>query len=460
MTSPQLWLDQLLSTGGDLEAPPLPIIPVDYLPNATQKHRTALEALEPPDTTRLLNPSHLLKRFMTMDDVQETLRSPSPSKRRRLDNPNTAPVPLRLGDTIANKIILPNRATRVDEAPGDYDSALSESAASAQSTSVTGKRSLSPTKRMADLRVAAKKVEHCPLANIAGLPAEGRALHARVQGISDFPVGVVPKEIQEAFEKLCGDVESPSIHAFATKAATRPAHELFAELHALNEARVETSFCTIKHVSEPSWNERVHSRILRQAVQNTPGLAYHNITTAKVIEALVPHNKYGEILKKKMVDYAIVLGESIIPESIITARLAASPLSRTVNPTHYAPIRHEPIAISIKTNTPNCSEEGALVTLSMWVSAHLNRLRIMLLSLEAGSPIEVALPLVYVSGDQWHLKFAFDREETIEIIESVLIGSTATLLGCYKILAALRILTDYATSTFKEWLSRAILTPE
>ena len=70
------------------------------------------------------------------------------------------------------------------------------------------------------------------------------------------------------------------------------------ELKELIKIRDGTSFCNNKKVHEPSWNERVHSRILQQAVSPVTGIEYHNITTARVLQELVPENIYGETLKK------------------------------------------------------------------------------------------------------------------------------------------------------------------
>ncbi|KAF2835311.1 hypothetical protein M501DRAFT_942250, partial [Patellaria atrata CBS 101060] len=229
------------------------------------------------------------------------------------------------------------------------------------------------------------------------------------------------------------------------------------ELKVVKDVRDATSFCKAKHVHEPTWNERVHSRILQQAVKHLPGLEYHNITTARVIKGLVPANKYGEELKKKIVDYAITLQDPLIAEEHITRRLASSTgrLYRTINPSDYSPLCHEPIAVSIETKTPDGSREKALVQLSIWVTAHFNRLRAL-----APDPITVTLPLIFVSGEHWELMFARDLDDCIEIIDGMIIGSTGTILGCYKILTALRHLCGWALSTFQRWFVDNVLTPE
>ena len=191
--------------------------------------------------------------------------------------------------------------------------------------------------------------------------------------------------------------------------------ELVQELKEIIKIRNATSFCNTKKVHEPSWNERVHSRMLQQALEGLIGLEYHNITTARVLRGLVPENIYGETLKKKMVDYAITLGEPIITESDINARLGScyGRLRRTINPSDYSPLCYDPIAVSIETKSPDGSEQEAKVQLSVWVSAHFNRLRDLLSTAPNATPVSITLPLLFVSGESWTLLFASDGHESI-----------------------------------------------
>ena len=130
----------------------------------------------------------------------------------------------------------------------------------------------------------------------------------------------------------------------ASQAANMDREQLAQELKELIKIRNGTSFCDREKVHEPLWNEWVHSRILQQAVEHLPGVEYHNITTARVLRELVPDNIYGETLKKKMVDYAITLGEPVIAESDVSARSGSSVgrLRRTINPSDYSPLCYDP----------------------------------------------------------------------------------------------------------------------
>jgi len=223
------------------------------------------------------------------------------------------------------------------------------------------------------------------------------------------------------------------------------------EFEALREIRDSTAFCKTKYVNEPTWNERVHSRMLEQAVRSFPGFEYHNITTARVIEELVPRNKYGELLENKMIDYTITLEPPLLSEDQVITRLAASPqpLQRTINPSDYSPLCYNPVAISIGT------KENGEVQLSIWAMAYFNRLRTL-----TQDPVPITLPLVLVSDEHWKLMFARDLEHSIEIIDAVNFGDTGDIIGCYKILAALRLLCGWAEDTFLSWFSDEVLKPE
>jgi hypothetical protein len=197
--------------------------------------------------------------------------------------------------------------------------------------------------------------------------------------------------------------------------------------------------------------------MLEQAVHGRPALEYHNITTARVINQLVPRNKYGELLEYKMIDYAITLGPPLFLEDDVVTRLAASrlPLQRSINPTDYSPLCHSPVAISIQSKPPDGGKESGEVQLSICAMAYFNRLPML-----TQDPVGITLPLVLVSDEHWKLLFARDREHSIEIIDAVDFGDTGNIIGCYRILAVLRLLCKWAEETFLGWFVDKVLKPE
>jgi len=243
----------------------------------------------------------------------------------------------------------------------------------------------------------------------------------------------------------------------AQKLTSMSAEELRDEFKALQGIRDSTAVCKTQHLHEPSWNERVHCRMLEQAVRGCSGVEYHNITTARVLKELVPNNRYGEIVTQKMIDYAITLGPPLVAEHEVIARLAASPrpLHRTINPSDYSPLCHNPIAINIETKSPDGGKEHGEVQLTIWIMAYFNRLRTL-----TQNPVPITLPLILISDEHWKLLFACDLDGEVQIIDAVDFGTTADIIGCYTILKVLRLIVRWAESTFLEWFKERVLAPE
>lgn len=197
--------------------------------------------------------------------------------------------------------------------------------------------------------------------------------------------------------------------------------------------------------------------MIEQALCTYSGLEYHNITTARVLKELVPGNKYGELLRNKMIDYAIILEPPLFSKDEVITRLAASlrPLQRTINPSDYSPLCHSPVVIGIETKSAEGSKENGEVQLSIWATAYFNRLRTL-----TQDPVLITLPLILISDGHWRLFLARDLDDSIEIIDAVDFGDTGDIVGCYKILAVLRLLCDWARTTFLQWFAHEVLQPE
>lgn len=230
--------------------------------------------------------------------------------------------------------------------------------------------------------------------------------------------------------------------------------ELLDEYKALRGIRDSTTSCKAQQLHVTSWNERVHSRMLEQAIRGYPGVQYHNITHARVLKELVGGKKHGEALKEKTIDYAITLEPPLVPKSDVMACLVASPqpFHRTINPSEYAPLCHNPIAISIEIRSPNSSREHGEAQLSIWVTAHFNRLRML-----TRKPVDITLPFIRIFNEHWQLSFARDLDGEIQIIDAVDFGSTADIIGCYTILKVLRLIVDWAKETFLMWFREKVL---
>lgn len=331
--------------------------------------------------------------------------------------------------------------------------------------STTSKRSRSPTRRMVDLQIARKPVVSKSAASSADVPQNVRALYKAIQVLARRSKGVIPLGIEVRFlntllmvSRLTGhqkEVEQDShgdledLEDYVAKTPNGKAYEqLKDEFKAMRDIRNETSACKTKHLHEPSWNELVHSQMLKQAVHGRSGFSYYNVTTARVIKELVPGNEYGELLRGKMVDFAVTLGPPLIQTTHVINRLAASTpkLQRTINASDYSPLCYEPVVLSIETKSPNGGSENGEVQLSLWAMACFNRLRQLI-----QDPVAMTLPLLLVSDARWKLYFASDSMDEIHLIDAIDIGTTADIIGCYTILEALRVIFKWVEDTFAHW---------
>ena len=58
---------------------------------------------------------------------------------------------------------------------------------------------------------------------------------------------------------------------------------------------------------------------------------------------------------------------------------------------------------------PSESEEDAMIQLGLWAAAYFNRLRM----LSHENTVSLTLPLLYVKGAHWFLRFGCDGDEQI-----------------------------------------------
>ncbi|KAH8726969.1 hypothetical protein GQ44DRAFT_825526 [Phaeosphaeriaceae sp. PMI808] len=500
------WLADVHAAGGDIEPPLNPEIPAEYLrkprrgpapeayltfpPPSTctsfvspKRRSTALPEIDLPNQKRqraLKAPAHAMsqdsrsptrkssRQNKMVDKAQITtsetsgvddvavavehvslttqhvvdLNVTSRSTRRKRAVPPALPTPdLQAWPT---PVLTPSvSGTQVDDA-GD---------AEAESTrkSTTSKRSRSPTRRMVDLQIAKKPVFSKMATSSTHVPQDVRILYKAIQALARQSKGVIPLGIEnEVKQDADGDLDD---HYVAKKKNGKTRKQLNAEFEAMRKIRNETSKCQTKNLHESSWNELVHSRMLEQAELGHPGFSYYNITTARVIKDLVPGNEYGELLKGKMVDYAVTLGPPFIPEAYVINRLATSPskLQRTINPSDYSPLCYEPVVLGIETKSHNGGSENGKVQLSVWAMAYFNRLRQLM-----QDPVTITLPLLLITDAHWTLYFASDLANAIHLIDAGDIGTTKDIIGCYTILEALRVIFKWVEDTFVPWFLEGV----
>ncbi|KAF2872817.1 hypothetical protein BDV95DRAFT_593227 [Massariosphaeria phaeospora] len=513
MACAHTWLAAVHAADGHLEPPPEPDIPADYLqkprrgpaptaylPRASlaspppsssaskpiprpKRRRAALAEIEPPNQkrqrtlnapTRTMSPrkspsparkssrqtamaGKAGKAQMTIEEapavamqrVVDPDRTPRPARPKRAVRP-APPVP----DLHAwpAPVLMPSGSEGVAEDLENSEDAENAEIESSHA-STNSKRSRSPTRRMIDLQIATKPIIPKTVTSSEDVPQDVRALYKAVRAVARMSKGVVPLGIEIAVKEHVNDDFDDLEDCFAKTPSDRTHKQLEDEFKAMWKIRNGTAVCEREHLHEPSWNELVHSQMLEQAVVDRPGFAYYNITTARVIKELVPDNKFGELLKGKMIDYAVTLGPPLIPTAHVVNGLAASPrkLQRTCNPSEYSPLCYNPVALSIETKSPDGRGENGEVQLAVWALAYFNRLRQLI-----QDPVTMTLPMLLVTNAQWKLYFASDLAHEIHFIHAVDIGTTTDIIGCYTILKALRLVLDMVEQTFPPWFLEGV----
>ncbi|RMZ71903.1 Methyltransferase type 11 [Pyrenophora seminiperda CCB06] len=333
--------------------------------------------------------------------------------------------------------------------PSAYESSLSQDACESK----ISKRSVSPTRLMVDLQVANKPVIPRAVNTIKDVPDDVIGLFKVLQKLLLVSKGVIPLGIEltihQAAVKKEVNIDLEDVEGLvATIPSGKTAEELNYEFRCIKEIRDGTLICKTRHLHEPSWNELVHCQMLKLAVRNRDSFSYYNITTARINKELVPGNEYGEILKSKMIDFAVTVGPPLIETKLVISRINASQhkLPRTINPSDYSPLRYEPVVLGIETKSASGSSENGEVQLSVWAMAHFNRLRHLI-----QDPVTITLPLILITGAQWRLYFAVDSPSEIHLIDAMSLGNTDTLINCYTLLKALGLLLDWAEDNYVAW---------
>ncbi|KAL0253202.1 hypothetical protein SLS55_010174 [Diplodia seriata] len=225
--------------------------------------------------------------------------------------------------------------------------------------------------------------------------------------------------------------------------------------------------------SDAAWTDAVHSRVLELALRDLPSVRWHDITAARISPpALIPRHSLGNDLETtKLVDYAIVLNPSAALQRTLplaldresaaaAAATDAPPQQQSINPTPYAPLRLDPICVSIATAPPHGDVSQARARLAAWGAAHLRRLDALrrACSEQAGggrnAPALPTLPVLLVVGAAWDLYFvrmADDDATVVDVIGNQPVGDTKTLLGAYRLLCGLRGIAGWAAA-MEAWL--------
>ncbi|KAJ8131075.1 hypothetical protein O1611_g2557 [Lasiodiplodia mahajangana] len=221
--------------------------------------------------------------------------------------------------------------------------------------------------------------------------------------------------------------------------------------------------------AEPAWNDAVHHPLLELAVRHSTDVAVENVTRANVAKPFIPPaNGHVQLpLNGKMIDYALVLhppGNNDGQDKGLSERISrfVDQLSpRTFNQSTYGPLNLSPAGIFIKTKADLESRPEGHVQLGIWLASWFLRIELFpqppstspeLQQRQEGSAVPPVLPVLIVVADTWELWFALRKETDFEVCGPLEIGRTRNTEECYRLLAALRVLVDWMSSDFREWV--------
>jgi hypothetical protein len=343
-----------------------------------------------------------------------------------------------------------SQSSRSFRTPGDTESVVTETTVTSSSSRRAMSRSKSPVKSMVDLSLLDRRVKRMHLEE-KNYPDTIQQLVREVENIRRGK-GVIPREIRSDVEER---VEAEDWWWRQTSSALPSKGKILMELEIMEEIRDKTHKLQDSDAAEPRWNSDVHFMMLRQVCMHLPGIQQQNITSARPNPRLVPKTGFSNT-ESKLVDYALVCDESLIPSHLVQQVLADSRNEiDSINHTSASvqSLRQDPIAVSIETKTPNGSESTALAQLSLWAATHFNRLRTLLPPTKR-DVVLMPLPLIMAVGGRYSLFFAIDGTITEGITIAggeTAFGDCATLDGCYQVLAGLRAVGMWVKEVWVPW---------
>ncbi|KAL6912489.1 hypothetical protein FSST1_010249 [Fusarium sambucinum] len=220
---------------------------------------------------------------------------------------------------------------------------------------------------------------------------------------------------------------------------------------------------------ESAWNAQVHYPLLKLAFSDFPSLRPETITNAQIVKDFRPRSnsipnssassssllsdssQWTEPVSSsahKMVDFALAL----IPDAELQTKIdlfLRTQHHETINQTTYPALANRPAPLFIETKTTSGSGSRSQVQLGIWAASWFQRLR------AAGSAKEaIPIPLVQVYGNIWHVIFAFNENDKVTLVDHTFrIGDTASIVGMYQLMAALRVVGKWADTEFRTWVA-------
>ncbi|KAG5749609.1 hypothetical protein H9Q70_007738 [Fusarium xylarioides] len=389
-------------------------------------------------------------------------------------------------------------------APSLSDSLTSENSSQNQSpsekSSVRGRRRRSPLKSanslwVLDLPVLPVRMGDDPL---QVLPDDVQDMFKSIDDIVTDHIDVFPSEIRNDIEAIMPrarkknawfrragstDQQQQQDEPNTFPRSRKPMSPLDIALHELDLLRdivMTAQDCQVYARAEVSWNIQVHQPLLQHALASHATVQVEPSLTARTLAPFSPMTSGrggGSVIESKMIDFCLSLWlndgkprhlldntntyAQVYPAdaklmSAIAEKVWSQPSdTQSINQTGYPPLQFAPIACNIETKISSIQQDGEL-QLSVWTAAWFQRMAMLVPERIAQHGI-VTLPLLYIVGHDWKLSFASWRENRIEIIGSLVLGDTRTLLGSYTIVAVLRKIGDWIVTVYRAWIEKIFL---
>ncbi|EFZ03046.2 Methyltransferase type 11 [Metarhizium robertsii ARSEF 23] len=397
-------------------------------------------------------------------------RSPSPAKKRRVGQSPVEEDDVQKTPTARSRDAsdLPYRLSN----PPSF-AASESSAASSRYSKSPSRRSGSPTKRF-HLQALKKPVFYMPLYDNATdqLPADVQKLYSRIYQIAVERDAFLPHIIRDEICAATGRhikgswfTTSPTEQGSMSRDEDRSI--ALKELEKLKDIVSDARDSQALNRSEASWNMEVHGPLLKLALKPFSSVKRELATTARILPPFVPTSDgAGQAVESKMIDFVLVLALDNIQTSsadkALAERIRDTVLSeprdmQSVNQTQYQPVQFRPIGSMIETKVTGSAEEGR-IQLGVSTAAWHQRIGAFLEAKRSAFPEEdrraiATLPQLLVLEQEWKLYFACDRGNCLEMVGDMSVGDNKSLIGAYIVVAVVREIARYMTSTYKEFIT-------
>ncbi|KAI3316919.1 hypothetical protein HD806DRAFT_516360 [Xylariaceae sp. AK1471] len=355
---------------------------------------------------------------------------------------------------------------------------------STASTATSG-RSSPRKKELALRRTVNYPVQRLDITTFDGLPPPLLQLVTELYRIGQGETGIIPDIFAASMRRDAGLFNSLPDRWFCRPDPHDEGTELEYRHRRLQIICQNSKKCARRMEHEPGWNDQVHSPILSEALESrrNKGVDVRNITLSRIH----PHFRDTDpALQETKIDYGIFLQppeQDELAQRINVARRHLPPVTH-LSLSDDAP---SPLAVSIETKSLLAAAVDGPSQLANWVRAHFRQLAEVAAFTQEITPDEdndlnaahrdasdatpdnttadnhdgalqvgghaalPILPLVFVYGNVWRVDFAQRAHGKTLIYESVPIGDTHTLHGCYQVYRAIQRLADWAETEFYTW---------